>query len=107
MIYGLINCGTCRKAVKAVIESGRMVRFVDFREHGISSEDLRKFLAVFGDKLVNRRSTTWRNLSEAERSDDPLTLLAAHPALMKRPVIDFGGRLYLGWGKDVQNAILC
>ncbi len=42
----------------------------------------------------------------AERAGDPLALIAAHPALMKRPLIEAGGSLYLGWGKDVQDALL-
>jgi arsenate reductase-like glutaredoxin family protein len=45
-------------------------------------------------------------LSEAERARDPLALLADHPTLMKRPLIDDGGTLYLGWGKDIQAALL-
>jgi len=62
--------------------------------------------ARFGADLVNRKSTTWRQLSEAERQRDPRELLAEHPALMKRPLIDDGGTLYLGWGKDTQAALL-
>ena len=61
---------------------------------------------AFGEALVNRQSTTWRGLSEAERAQEALTLLAAHPTLMKRPLIDAGGALYLGWGKDTQHALL-
>lgn len=69
--------------------------------------DLQRFRAAFGDALVNRRSTTWRGLSEDERAGDPLELLAAHPTLMKRPVIEADdGTLYLGWDKAVQAALL-
>jgi len=55
--------------------------------------------------LLNTRSTTWRGLDEAERAKDPLSLLAAHPTLMKRPLIDRNGELFLGWTKDVQAAL--
>ena len=62
---------------------------------------------AFGEAFVNRRSTTWRGLSETERAGDPVALVSAHPTLMKRPVIeDDDGRLHLGWGKDVQNSLL-
>lgn len=100
-IYGLKTCDTCRKAVKALPQA----RFVDVRADGVPSDVIGAALAIFGDKLVNTRSTTWRGLSDAERQDAPEALLAAHPTLMKRPLIDDGGTLYLGWTKDVQTCL--
>ncbi|MHC0054372.1 ArsC/Spx/MgsR family protein [Actibacterium sp. D379-3] len=105
-LYGLKNCDTCRKALKALASAGHTVRFTDVRADGLTQADLQRFLAEFGADLVNRRSTTWRRLSEDERAADPLALLAAHPALMKRPVIEADGALWLGWDKDVQAALL-
>ena len=105
-IYGLKNCDTCRKATKAVAAQGLEAVFVDVRTDGVPPEDLARFYAKFGDELVNRRSTTWRGLGDELRQADPLTLLSDHPALMKRPVIDRDGMLFLGWGKDVQAVIL-
>ncbi|MBC58635.1 MAG: arsenate reductase [Confluentimicrobium sp.] len=105
-VYGLKNCDTCRKAMKSLAAAGHEVTFVDVRADGLPEAEVQRFLTEFGDDLLNRRSTTWRGLSEEERAGDPLTLLRAHPALMKRPVIDHGGQLWLGWGKDVQAALL-
>jgi arsenate reductase len=107
-LYGLKTCDTCRKALKALPHAD----FVDVRGGGVSGggvpgEVLVQAHAAFGAKLVNTASTTWRGLSEAERGHDPLDLLRAHPALMKRPLIAADdGTLYLGWGKDVQAALL-
>lgn len=102
-LYGLKTCDTCRKAIKALPD----VAFVDVRAQGVPSDVLARAYATFGDRLVNTASTTWRGLSEAERARDPLALLAEHPALMKRPLIVAGdGVMYLGWGKDVQAALL-
>ena len=101
-LYGLKTCDTCRKALKAL----GPVDFHDLRAHGLPEDVAQAAFSRFGDDLVNRRSTTWRQLSEAERARDPLALLADHPALMKRPLIDHGGTLYLGWGKDTQAALL-
>ncbi|KMW56279.1 ArsC family protein [Candidatus Rhodobacter oscarellae] len=56
--------------------------------------------------MINTRSTTWRGLTETERAGEPIALLKAHPTLMKRPVIDDNGALYLGWDKAVQAALL-
>ena len=100
-IHGLKNCDTCRKAAKAL---GAELR--DVRAEPLSAAELARFLGAFGEALVNRRSTTWRGLSEAERDGAPAALLEAHPSLMKRPVIEDGDALHLGWGKDVQAALL-
>ena len=100
-IYGLKACDTCRKAAKALPAAD----FVDVREAPLEAGQVARFLGEFGEALVNRRSTTWRGLSEAEREKPPEVLLAAHPTLMKRPVIEADGALHLGWGKDVQAAL--
>ncbi len=106
-LYGLKTCDTCRKALKALEGAGHSVRLVDVRAEPLGAAQLADFLATFGDALVNTRSTTWRGLSEDDRKGAPADLLAAHPALMKRPVIRADdGALYLGWGKDVQAALV-
>lgn len=105
-LYGLKTCDTCRKALKALTEAGHDVTFVDVRADGLEEKDLGEFLKSFGDELVNRRSTTWRNLDEQARSHPAADLLETHPTLMKRPVIRHGGQLYLGWAKDTQAALL-
>ncbi len=106
ILYGLKTCDTCRKALKALEAAGHDVTFRDVRAEPLSAEDIAKFHAAFGDKLINRASTTWRGLDEAERAKSPKALLAQHPTLMKRPVIEAGGSLYLGWKADVQSALL-
>ncbi|WP_321362684.1 ArsC/Spx/MgsR family protein [uncultured Celeribacter sp.] len=101
LIYGIKTCDTCRKAVKAM-----GVELTDIRAEPLSREQLERFYTAFGEALLNTRSTTWRGFSEEERARAPLDLLADHPTLMKRPVIEKDGQLYLGWGKDVQAALL-
>lgn len=101
-LYGLKTCDTCRKAMNSLRDAGQQVTYIDVRADGVPEDVLKGFLAEFGEKLVNKRSTTWRNLGDGERARDPLTLLAAYPALMKRPVIEHNGQLYLGWGRDVE-----
>lgn len=102
-LYGLKSCDSCREAQKLLTVLGHIVTFVDVRADGLSKADLERFWAEFGDKILNTRSTTWRGLSDAERCAPPLTLLTDHPTLMKRPVIDCGGSLTLGWTKEVQT----
>jgi arsenate reductase len=96
-VYGVKACDSCRAAVKAL-----GAELVDVRATPLSEAQIAAFHAAFGEALVNRRSTTWRGLSEAERSMDPVALIAAHPTVMKRPVIEKDGALTLGWSRDVQ-----
>ena len=100
-LYGLKNCDTSRRALKALKAAGHEVELVDVRDGGITAEELERLYMVFGQDLVNKRSTTWRKLSEEERKGKPVALMLAHPSLMKRPVIlEDGGLLTLGWGTD-------
>lgn len=100
-IYGLKTCDTCRKAIRALPEAV----FVDVRADGVPEDVLRKAYEIFGDRLLNTRSTTWRGLDDAERARAPLDLLKDHPTLMKRPLIELGDEMHLGWTKDVQAAL--
>ena len=100
-IYGIKTCDTCRKAIKALPEA----TFVDVRAEGLPDAVRDAALDAFGTAVLNTRSTTWRGLSEEERAMTPQALLAAHPTLMKRPLIETDGGLYLGWAKDTQAAL--
>jgi len=103
-IYGLKNCDTCRRALKALKGAGHEVELIDVRNGGIGAEELERFYIVFGQDLLNRRSTTWRKLSQDEQQEKPVKLMLEHPALMKRPVIlQESGLLTLGWGKTEQK----
>lgn len=102
ILYGLKTCDTCRKAVKALPEA----EYVDVRKDGVAKDVLERAFAQFGDKLVNKSSTTWRGLDEAERAHPALDLIAEHPTLMKRPLIEEGDKMWLGWGKDVQAELV-
>lgn len=105
-LYGLKTCDTTRKALKTLREAGLEVTYIDVRSDGVPADLLSWLLVAFGEELVNRRSTTWRGLSDSERAGDAHELLLAHPTLMKRPVIHTDEDFYLGWGKDVQAQLL-
>ena len=100
-IYGLKTCDTCRKAIKALPGA----TFRDVRAEPLDAGEIAEFLAAFGDRLVNRASATWRELDDTEREKPPAVLLAAHPALMKRPVIRSDGALHLGWTPETRAAL--
>ncbi|MGB0499190.1 MAG: ArsC/Spx/MgsR family protein [Rubricella sp.] len=95
ILYGIRSCDTCRKALKRIRADGREVTFHDLRAEPLDEGVLRDWVETVGaDRIVNRRSTTWRTLSEAERaiadSEDPgavAALLARYPTLIRRPII--------------------
>jgi len=89
-VYGIKQCDTVRKALKWLEQNGIKHRFHDFRSDGLQAELLQNWLdSDFAGKLVNRRSTTWRKLSEPQRQSEGemlLNLLLQFPTLIKRPV---------------------
>jgi Spx/MgsR family transcriptional regulator len=105
--YGLKNCDSCRAALKALDGADIQVEFQDVRNDGVPDEALRRALDEHGaDKVINRRSTTWRGLDQAEREGDPVDLLKAHPALMKRPLIVLAdGATMIGWDDGARAAM--
>ena len=106
IVYGIPTCDTVKKALAALRAAGHAPTFRDVRADPLTPAERAEFLAAYGDKVINRASTTWRGLSEEERAAEADALLAAHPALMKRPVIRADGVLHLGWAKPVQAALL-
>lgn len=100
-LYGLKTCDTCRKALKSLPAAD----FVDVRKDGVPADVMEQANAQFPDTLLNTRSTTWRGLSDEERARSPLELVAEHPSLMKRPLIEAEGRFFLGWNAEVKSAL--
>lgn len=100
-IYGLKNCDSCKKALKA-FEGAELV---DVRQTPLSSDMIERAHGIFSDALVNTRSTTWRQMDEAQRALPVVEMFAEFPSVMKRPLIERDGELFLGWTPDVQKAL--
>ena len=105
-LMGIRTCDTCKKAAKALEAAGHKVTFHDIRADPLSEAQWEELLVEFGDRLVNRKSTTYRGLSDWMKASEADAQLAQHPTLMKRPLIRDGATLYLGWDDDVQGALL-
>jgi len=105
-VYGIRNCDTVRATLRWLGTRRVPYTFHDFRADGLSAEQLRDWLeSAHGPYLVNRRSATWRKLSEAQKraaETDPLALLLEQPALIKRPVIT-DGEVILDVGFDPES----
>src|SRR5699024_7591985 len=103
-LYGLTTCDTCRKARNWLKRFGIEHAFVDYRAHPVAPETLKDWAQKVGgwEKLVNKSSTTWRNLLTQRQdpgSDPEWTLLIReHPALVRRPVVVLpGGQVSVGF----------
>ncbi len=104
-LFGLKNCDTCRKALKALEGAGHEPDFHDVRADGVTRAYLTKWAKAAGwEALLNTRSTTWRSLSDKDKAGvdekKAIALMEKHPALIKRPVIEHKGDVHVGWAKD-------
>ena len=100
ILYGLSTCDTTKKAQKELMRAGFDVTLRDIRAEPLTPSEREEFIVEFGDRIINRNSTTWRGLSDWMKHSEADAQLAAYPALMKRPVIRHDGRLTLGWEDD-------
>jgi arsenate reductase len=105
VVNGLRACDTCRKALTELRATGRETRLRDLRDEPPSEAEVAAWHAALGEALLNRRSTTWRGLDAAARAGDPVSLMVAHPTLIKRPVVEAGGASMLGWTAATRSAL--
>ena len=104
-IYGIKNCDTMKKARAWLDQHGVAYAFHDYKAAGIERGRLEGWSREVGwETLLNRAGTTFRALSE--RDKDALTekkaiaLMMAQPSMIKRPVLDVGGKLLVGFKPD-------
>ena len=99
-ILGLKNCDKCREAQKKLNELGYEARLIDVRQNSITFDDANRLFSLFGDQILNKRSTTFRGLSKLEKDCSVIELLKKYAALMKRTVIVSSTRNTIGWTTD-------
>ena len=108
-LYGIPNCDTVKRARKTLQDAGVDFQFHDVRRDGLDRKQVQTWWDELGEALINQRGTTWRKLSDAEKQqaeDDPIGLLMAHPAMIKRPLIDKQGHLRLGFPAKQADEII-
>lgn len=106
IVYGISTCDSTKKALKALERAGLEPRFRDIRAEPLSPAEIDRIVGEFGDRAINRQSTTWRGFSDFLRASDPEAQIAAQPTVMKRPVIEAEGRWFLGWDEATEAALL-
>jgi Spx/MgsR family transcriptional regulator len=102
-LYGIVNCDTVKRARAWLDERRIPYEFVDFKKRPPSLDQVARWCNALGaDAVVNRRGTTWRKLDPAtqERAGaqaGAVAVLVEHPAAIKRPVIESGADIFVGF----------
>ena len=109
-VWGLKTCDTCKKALKWLTDEGIGHAVKDVRADGVPAAELARWIDAVGwETLVNKASTTWRGLADADKDGldaaKAKALLAAHPTLIKRPVFVVGDDIIVGF-RDAQKSAL-
>ncbi|MES2336605.1 MAG: ArsC family reductase [Pseudomonadota bacterium] len=104
-LYGICNCDTVKKARAWLDAAGVDHVFHDYKVEGVDPARLAAWVREVGwEVLLNRAGTTFRKLDDSDRADldadKALRLMAAHPSLIKRPLVEYPGGLLVGFKPD-------
>lgn len=108
-MFGIKNCDTMKKARAWLDEHGVAYAFHDYKSAGVDAAHLNDWIGRVGwEVLLNRAGTTFRKLPEAERADldadKAIALMLAQPSMIKRPVLDIGETLLVGFKPERYEA---
>lgn len=111
VIYGIKNCDTMTKARKWLDSRGVAYAFHDYRVEGLDRGRLKEWAKALGwEKLLNKSSATFRGLPDAAKKDlteaKALALMVENPTMIKRPVLDIGGAVLVGFKPETYQAAL-
>lgn len=102
-LYGIPNCDTVKKARVWLEAQGHAATFHDYKKKGADPAKIAAWIAAAGlDVVVNRKGTTYRALSDADKAlaasaDTAPALLAANPSVIKRPIVEHAGGMLVGF----------
>lgn len=108
-LYGIKACDTMKKARTWLDEHGVAYDFHDYKALGIDRTRLERWVGEAGwETVLNRAGTTFRKLPDADKTDldaqKAIGLMLAQPSMIKRPVLDLGDRLLVGFKPDAYQA---
>ena len=109
-LFGIPNCDTVKKARSWLDKHAQAYQFHDVRKDGLDKSTVEQWLSAVGPAvLVNKRSTTWKQLTDNEKSQalegDSAALLLQHPTLIKRPVLITESAVHVGFNADMYQQI--
>ncbi len=102
-LYGIPNCDTVKKSRVWLGAQGRDYTFHDYKKEGADPAKIAGWIAAAGlDVVVNRKGTTFRALSDADKAraasaDTAPALLAGNPSVIKRPIVEHANGLLVGF----------
>lgn len=104
-VYGIPNCDTVKKARVWLGTNGIAFDFHDYKKEGADAARLARWAAQVGwEKLLNRAGTTFRKLDDADKAGideaKAISLMAANPSLIRRPVVEVPGGILVGFKPD-------
>jgi len=110
-VYGIKNCDTMKKALAWLEANGVDYEFIDYKKPTVAADHLADWNARAGWKeLLNTRGMMWKRLSEDERADvdeaKALSLMADYPTLIKRPLLDDGSAVLVGFDPERYDHLL-
>ena len=110
-MFGISNCDTVKKARKWLEEKEISYQFHDYKKSGVDEGQLREWASELGwEALLNKAGTTFRKLTDAEKSDidedKAIALMLANPSMIKRPILDLGDRRIAGFKPEIYAAAL-
>lgn len=110
-IYGIKNCDTMKKAFAWLDKHGVAYAFHDYKKAGADRQQLERWCKEFGwETVLNRAGTTFRKLPEKDREGlnaaKAIKLMLEQPSMIKRPVLNTGKRLLVGFKPDEYQATL-
>jgi arsenate reductase len=110
-LYGIKACDTMKKARDWLEGQGVAYAFHDYKVAGVDRATLQGWARAVGwEILLNRSGTTFRKLPDADKTGldeaKAIDLMLAQPSMIKRPVLDVGGALTVGFKPDAYAAAL-
>lgn len=110
-VYGIKNCDTVKKARQWLDQNQVAYRFHDYRVDGLTPDLLNRFADKLGwDKMLNRSSTSWRQLSSEQQAgltrEKACHLMLSTPTLIKRPILDAGDTLIIGFKAESYSGLV-
>jgi arsenate reductase len=110
-IYGIPNCDTMKKARRWLDDNGAEYSFHDYKKLGVPEKGLRRWVKQAGwEALLNKRGTTWRRLDESVRNGidtaSAISLMLEYPSIIKRPVVESGKTLLIGFDQNEFQKLL-
>lgn len=105
-IYGIKSCDTMKKARAWLDSHGVAYSFHDYKTEGIAKDKLERWVDELGwETLLNRAGTTFRKLPDADKDGlnerKAIALMLAQPSMIKRPVLEAGGKLLVGFKPEM------